>query len=1377
MMSLLKKIITYILFIFSMFFVSNAYYYEPNSDIQEYLDNITASFTKISSYSKLWSDTIPSDVFTTIKNSFAVLKDKLPQIPNFKVIYENCYLASENLANGFDKSKLDTFNTQCFWPWQSISRKIFTKYAVQAKIKAYPNHWNAPLNVTFDGRDSKDPSADTIPTNNYYWYYKDGNWLTQLMWQWPVINYTFDRPNDYVVHLTIVSSNKSKEWILDWPASTTVSVAPPIANLSLYMNWQRAYKNSYVKLSSKEWKDGVIFDAGWTTPAWSTKIISSYWKIEKWSRTVYERNISDYPWSVKVKLNENGIYFVTIWIKDNTWKKIEWTYKLIISNPVALIKVSPKNWTTSTKFTIDGSPSYSVNWKIYNYKWTIVWPSGSRIDSFENKQHFSYKFHTPWIYAITLEVEDVNWDKNQETYNLDVESTPPVANFRYEKYDNWDKPSTFIFDASYSSDADIKYQDVLSYSWTFPNFQDVKTQSIKNWEKLIAQFNKKWTYNVILTVKDKYWKTSNITKTIKVKSTLRPKVSINPNYTLIWKPISIKVDTNKSVAYHEYFFWDSNNAKTQSNIIEHTYDKAWVYNLKVNVSSTDGDSNSITKKVFVWQRGYPLAIYDVYKWKNQQLPSTFCKVPKLSWTWYTFVPAYWVWRMQNFTINASKSINWKWTNNMLSIYFRKENSSENIIKSNLNINFDELWCQKIDLYVKDLTTNKLDKKSIYFKVVNVKPILKDLYMFFPQYWGDQWWTAFKPQIWNYNVPKDLFKAWFDPLLVKLVVKWAKDPDSPTIANYKWYYYREWDETNLIDVKQTPYNIDQAVFSLPKIPWKYIFWVDVCDVDGECTNSEKYLQSKLIVDIPPSDANPDIPQVNSVRIDKQDVKWVWEVNVWDDLTITVNSQILSGKPDFHSSRTIKYDFDNDWKYDLTTKKDKVKYTFTKSWKYRVKVKVIYRWYGWIGYSAPVVVKKWLKPLIDIDHRWKTLIYNDLSFWDIKEKEFCFSMRNCKTSPADFLVKNGDYWVIHYQTTWEKFLFFKIKDAYGNEKSIRKKINIIMPKQKNYLITLPKNTKNKDEYHITTAWMYKDYVLLDYVSKNKNCYIDKNISIDSDNDGNTTNDKDLSCNNVYKLQYSQIPEVSLLIHDGDKIKRLKIKFSTIQLSLPSEYKKQYEQIQSLIDEYSKKEGNEYLVKILSDLLNNLDDKVDRDSILLQLNDYLSKNNVEGKDRIKAVISSLSDENIEPAISNSSTVFESFKTDVQMLLENDNNSQQLEDLLKQFEDSSSKDERKTILQKILNIWLDMKKNWKLSDDELNTIKQSICKVMNVYKIPSQACGTGLDKTQLQDKSSWSSTLWKIVKIVWWILAIFVIIFIIIVVIFVIKAKKNREQNKEEE
>lgn len=1374
-MSVLKNIIIYVLFIFYIFWISKAYYFEPNSNINDYLNIVRDSFVKLDSYSKVSTNDIPTSIFVKLKDSFSILKNKLPKNPRFQVIYENCYLASQSLATNFDRAKFDTFNAQCFWPWKTISEQIFTKYAVQANIKAYPNKWNAPLTVTFDARSSRDPSSDTIPTSNYYWYYKDSNWLTKLMWEWPVIKYTFNTPNDYIIHLTVRSSNKQSEGILDWSASKTVSVAPPIANLSLYINWQRAYKDSYVKISSKEWKNGVLFNANGTTPAWSTKITSSYWIIRKKNKTIYKTDISDYPWSIRVKLPENWIYFVTLWIKDNTWKKIEQTYKLIVSNPVALIRVSPQSWNTSTNFSIDWSLSYSINWNIDKYRRSIVWPHWSQIDSFENKKNFKYKFTTPWIYAITLEVRDINWNKNAETYKLNVESTPPIANFIYKKYDNWEKPSTFVFDASYSSDVDTPFWDKLTYEWHFSDTNNITKQDIKNGEKAIVQFNRKWIYKVTLIVKDRYWKTNSIEKTIKIDSVLRPKVSINPNYTILWQAISIKVKTNKNVDYYRYIFWDGKDAKTQSSFITHTYNKAWIYDLKVIVFSTDGDSNSITKKVFVWQKGSPIAIYDVYNWSNRQkLASTLCPVKNSWWKWKTFKPAYLVWRMQTFTINASKSVNGKWLNNMLSIYFRKQDSNENILKKNLSIHLDELWCHKIDLYVRDLNTNKIDKKSIYFKVIDVKPVLKWVSMYFPQYWWPQWNTVFKPQVWGNTTSKNLFKWDFDPLLVQLIAKGAYDPDSSVLANYRWYYYREWDKENIISVKETPYNINQAVFSLPKIPWKYIFWVDVCDVDGKCTNSEEYLQSKLIVNIPPDSWNPDIPQVNSVRIDKWNIKWAWEVDVGDEVTIVVNSQIWSHKSDFHSSRTIKYDFDNDGKYDLTTKKDKVKYVFKKPWKYVVKVKVIYRWYWWIGYSKSVIVKKWLKIMLNMIHKWNILLYNDLSFWNISKRYLCFSVRKCKTDPVDFLIKNDQYWAVQYQDIWTKLLYFKINDIYGNEKKLHKKIYINKILTWSFLLTLPKYTKSKWDFYITAAWMYNDYVILYYASNNKNCYIDRNISIDSDSDGDTTNDKDLSCNMAYKLQYPKIPEVSLLVYDGIKKKHIKIIFTSVELSLPSKYKKQYKQLQELIDEYSKTEDNKYLVKMLSDLLNNLDDKWDRESILYQLSKYLDNNDIEWEEKIRALINSLSDENIQSAISWDSTVFNDFKTKIRLLLENDSNEKHIEDLFKQFENNTSKEKRKQVLQEIMNIWIDMKKIGKLTEEELKSIKTYICNIMKVYTIPSNACSTWLNNVKVEN--SWWSTFWKILKIVLRILATFVIIFIIIVAIFVIKAKRNRQETNEE-
>ncbi len=1379
-----KKVILFVFILISWYV--QAAYYEPNDGIQNYLDDMTDSFEKITSYSQAWED-VPSSLFSSIANDFSILKTKLPQDnPSFKVVYEKCEIIARSLSNWFSKEKLNTFNAQCFWPWKKVSRSIFSKYKVIAWLKAYPTNWDSPLTVTFDARASRDLSDRTIPTNNYYWYYTNSVGNKVFMWQWPLIKYTFNTPNSYVVHLTVKSVNKTSKWILDWSASTVITVNPPIAKINLYINWMKANINSYVKVSSEEWKSWVLFDASWTTPTWKTKIISSTWDIKRNGNTIYKNTIPDYPGSVRIKLPENGIYFVTVTVVDNTRKKISKTYKIIVSNPVSVVRVIPKSWNTSTKFKIDGWSSYSVKWKIKTYKWTIVWPNWNKIYTAEWDTSFSHKFKLPGTYSIKLEIEDINWNKNDDTYKLLVSSTPPVANFIYQKYDNWEKASIFIFDASYSSDIDVKNGDRLSYIWHISNSKNVKTQLINWWEKMIAQFNKKWYYNITLTVKDKYWKVNSITKKLKIESTLRPEVSVNPNYSILWDSIWIKVDINKPVAYYEYYYWDWQNSKTQSNFMEHIYKKVWVFKLKVKAFSVDGDSNSIIKNVFVWQRGYPLAIYKVYKWDNQQLPSTFCKVRKQNSTWFTFVKAYEIPRQEKFTIDASDSVNWQWTKNLLKIYFQKDNSSEYISKSVLWIKFDELGCNKIKLNVKDLSTSKLDKKVIYFKVVDAKPIIKWLWMFFPQYWWQQWWWSFKPNIWNSNIPKNLFTKWFDPLLIRLQAKWVYDPDSAFIDYYRWYYYRKWDKSNLINVKTTPYNIPQIVFSLPKIPWTYIFWVDVCDVDWKCTNSEDYLHVRPTVNIPPSDSNPNYPQINSVRIDYNWVKWVWEINVWDEVNIHVDTTVLSHNADFSTSRTIKYDFDNDGKYDLVTKKIDVKHIFKKPcvdefWKIKrckIKVKVLYRWYAWIWFSAPFVIKKWLKVLVDLNVKGQDLIFYDMSLWNIDQKKLCFDLKNCRKHKQDYLFTKKDYWHVYYSTTWHKLLLFKFKDKYWNEKWEKNKLTVKKSKSKSFLLTLPKSSKDWDDYNIVVAWMYQDSIILYYKSQNKKCYIDKNISVDTDGDWNTTNDKDLLCNKVYKLTYNLgLPNVWLLIHNWKELEKINITFANIQVPLPAKYEKSYKVLQWLIYKYSWNSSDKivYLLKLLSDLLNNIIDKVNRASILLELHDVVEKwiDWLDSEDitKIKSIISDLSDVATNVALSDGDSTVDDTISSIEMYFWDDNN--QINTLLDSLKNTTSKEKRKEILQKVMNLWLKYHKDWSIDDETLQLMKSDICVLLKYYEIPSNACWTWLKTTDIKAISTWMSVL-KIVGI--FLLVIFVI-FIIIVVIFVIKAKKARKDNEEDE
>ena len=82
---------------------------------------------------------------------------------------------------------------------------------MKPNIKAKPTSGSSPLIVTFDATTSSDPSDDTIPSDNFFRYYKDVFGIERPMGTGPVITYQFAEPGKHVVHLTVRSSNSTTE--------------------------------------------------------------------------------------------------------------------------------------------------------------------------------------------------------------------------------------------------------------------------------------------------------------------------------------------------------------------------------------------------------------------------------------------------------------------------------------------------------------------------------------------------------------------------------------------------------------------------------------------------------------------------------------------------------------------------------------------------------------------------------------------------------------------------------------------------------------------------------------------------------------------------------------------------------------------------------------------------------------------------------------------------------------------------------------------------------------------------------------------------------------------------------------------------------------
>jgi len=606
---------------------------------------------------------------------------------------------------------------------------------------------------------------------------------------------------------------------------------------------------------------------------------------------------------------------------------------LVVSDPVAIIKQTPEQGTTSTIFSFDASTSYSVISSIRLYTREIFDQQGEKLDTIQGKS-IKQQFQRPGAYTIKLTAEDELGKTDITTSQVYVESTEPIAQFTITPRIESDTPSEFILNAGPSSDADqVNGFDTLSYEWKFGTDQvDISSNDPTN-EEILATFNQIGTHTVKLLVKDDYGKIGEIEKNIKVESTLRPEIFISPKAAIWGTPITFAVKSNEPIISYDRDFGDGNKRTVQTNRITHNYAKVETYTAKLTVQASNGQQNTLKRQVFIGEKNSPIAAYTVLG--NNQLTMTQNETcPEILGDKKYDRPSYRIERYLKFRIDPSESVNAKGTNNNLSYYFQPKN--DEIFKTNnFSQSFDELGCQFIDLTVEDISLGKNDKVRIWFYVVNALPTIKNIILFFPQY-GNEVGVGFQE-----NNVKDIFNNRFDPLMVKVMAQGPEDPDG-FISYFKRYYYYKDDPTRILETKITPSDIPYTFFSLPRMPGEFMFGVSMYDNDDGKEHSEHIIGNGPIVFFPPDVQRPDIPLV-TLKSDKVSTE------VGDEITFNVVSKVISDRADFKKERTIQYDFDGDGERDLTTKKDRVTHIYTKANEegYIPRAAVLYRGYKGIG----------------------------------------------------------------------------------------------------------------------------------------------------------------------------------------------------------------------------------------------------------------------------------------------------------------------------------------------------------------------------------------------------------------------------------------------
>ena len=1373
--------------------------YVANYEIKTDYDKILWIFVEVDAATKVGTQ-ISQSKFSELNTSFQKVFPKFPQDYAFKVTYQQCLTISQWLTTYTSsdyQTKVASFLANCYKPFSDIVKKVNAKYTVIANAKISPQWWPAPLTVTFDARASIDPSNDTIPSKNYYRYYRDTNGSDKTIGVWPVVNTTFTEPWNYQIHLTVRSSNKVTDGIFDGEKTISIDVLPKTANIVVYANGQKLTKEDKIKIGVQEAEQWVIFDGTATLPMWWRQIISHNRSVSSTDGFAYTKNGDGKPGVMRLVLPGQGEYKLSITAIDNESNSITETFYILVSDPVAIIKQQPDKGNTSMTYSFDSTASYSIVSSLKLFTREIFDENGNKVDTFQGKS-IQQQFKKPGVYTVKLTVEDELGQVNIDSLSVYVESTPPIPQFTIAPSNARKNPSEFILDASVSSDVDkINGYDSLSYEWSFSDL--IKTKIVateNNNEKIRVQFNTVGKHIITLTARDEYGKIATIEKEIEVVSTLRPEIFAVPGATPRGNPINFVVKSNQPIINYQWDFADKDTRTLQTDKIAHTYKKAWVYQVILKVSGADGMENEVSKNVFVGEKTYPVVWFSILdKTANIQTQSDEC--PDTQSTWTEMIPAYRVDRYEEFVVDPNLSVNTKWEKVWLQFFFQPKNG-EIYKQTTFKYKFNELGCTYIDLTSEDTTISKSDTTRIYFKVVNALPKLDNIVLFFPQY-GNEVGVGFSE-----NNAKDIFNDTFDPLIVKVSATSPVDPDG-FISYFKRSYYYKDDPSRALETKITPGNIPYAFFSLARIPGEFMFTVTMYDNDEGQQSNQDIIGNGPLVFFPPDVSRPDIPLVTL----KSDLS---SAEIGDEVTFDVVSKIISDRPDFIRERTIQYDFDGDWVWDLTTKSDRVKHVYTEpnEFGYRPRASVMYRWYKGIGVWGTVVVKNGLKPMLLSDTFQKIAIFRDVSLGTISQKTLCFDVRTCKINP-NFLTITGNAFVFTYPDYGKYFVSLDVTDTYANMASKRWALNLVTWENNLvdfHILSIPKVSLSSGGIDFFVGKNLNNSILyyIKYDISKWTCYVDTDIAFDSDQDGNKDNDKDFLCNEPYLKKYepkyeSVVGRIYYTKPDTTLVsKDFTVSFLDFEANLDPEmtivYKKINDFINTMQDIWTTTWDIADFRTLMVGLRDGLIDQNNTKSNLVSVKDFYETHTIKLTEEqsllLEEIFTKLTDKAVCAA--NGCNQYQQSKAEILSILPS-NLAVDVEWLFKEFESvvsdnnqeaTSQQDKRKQVLQDILNLikknlapeWQEVKTNQVDPVDMTNTIMPHMCKILSFYGIVSDACPNEWTKivenpdTIKADNAGWS-WWWKIILIVLWIL---VGIFVILVIVFAIRAKMNQETENAE-
>ncbi|MEA3305022.1 MAG: PKD domain-containing protein [Patescibacteria group bacterium] len=259
--------------------------------------------------------------------------------------------------------------------------------------------------------------------------------------------------------------------------------------------------------------------------------------------------------------------------------------------PVLKTKVQPESGEVPLSVTFDGSGVKDPDGDIIAYQWQIA-------DQVFDEETVSYVFETPGVYTGTLSVTDNNGETVSETYEIiaEVYGLPTAVISHTPEVLSGQAPFVVRFSSEESVDSD---GNILSYTWDFGDGQKLLGN------KAIHTYRDSGEYEVKLTVTDDNQSKSTSSVMVYVLDKMivpEPDIQIFSSSKKMIAPAVVRFDASDSIDVDgeivEYTWnFGDNSRKEMSQSVEHTYQKAGVYQITLDVTDNDGNTESIAKSI------------------------------------------------------------------------------------------------------------------------------------------------------------------------------------------------------------------------------------------------------------------------------------------------------------------------------------------------------------------------------------------------------------------------------------------------------------------------------------------------------------------------------------------------------------------------------------------------------------------------------------------------------------------------------------------------------------------------------------------------------------------------------------------------------------